>query len=222
MMPRNAATAPGTPRSWSPTRMLTLVELSPGRVWPISSAETNSSSFSHRRCPTSTERRYATIPPPKLTEPMTKNVEKMTARLGRGRAARVSFMMPGRVLSEAVDDGGLGNPEREPGVGRRLDPHEELVGALARLLVLLLVTREPHLVPELRDQGGADRVPPPHRQIGLGLDTVPEVEHADRLHQLRHPRLLHHRELGTLPFEHLAQDREHAQHVRDARVEMRR
>jgi hypothetical protein len=46
-MPRTAAIAPGIPRSLSPTITLMLTELSPGKVWLISSASRNSSSSSH-------------------------------------------------------------------------------------------------------------------------------------------------------------------------------
>src|SRR5262245_41515372 len=223
MTPRNAATAPRMPRSWSPTRMLTLVELRPGSVCPISSAARNSSSLTQRRRPTSMSRRYATMPPPKLTEPITRNVEKMAPRPGRGRTAPsppASLMVVRRLLPQAVHDRRLGDAEREPRVRRVLQAHEEVVGVLARLLVQLLVAREAHLIAELRDRRGTDRMGTPHGQVGLGLDAVPEVEHADRLHDLGHARLLDDLERRPRVLEYGAQRREHLERVRDVRVEM--
>src|SRR5262245_17365296 len=101
------------------------------------------------------------MPPPKLTEPITRNVEKMATRPGRGWTARsppASLMMARRLLPQAVHDRRLGDAEREPRVRRVLQAHEELVRVLARLLVQLLVAHEAHLIAVLRDRCGAARV----------------------------------------------------------------
>src|SRR4029453_2276351 len=127
------------------------------------------------------------MPPPKLTEPITRNVEKMAPRPGRGRTAPsppAVRMMARRLLPQAVHGRRLGDAEREPRVRRVLQAHEEIVGVLARLLVQLLFAREANLVAELRDRRGTDRMGTPHGQVGLGLDAMAEVEHADRLHDL--------------------------------------
>ena len=136
--------------------------------------------------------------------------------------AGVSLAVLWRPLPEAVDDRGLGDSEREPAAAPRLDPHEELVGVLARLLVQLLVALEAHLVAELRDQRAGRSRAAPHGQVGLGLDAVAEVEHADGLHAPRScapPAPPPAAAAGVL--EHVAQRGEHRERVRDVRVEMR-
>src|SRR4030095_14071029 len=120
------------------------------------------------------------MPPPKLTAPITRNVENMAPRPGRGRTAPSpppSLMVARRLLPQAVHDRGLRDTEREPRVRRMLQAHEELVGMLARLLVQLLVAREANLVAELRDRRATDRVGTPDGEGGLGFDTVAELEH---------------------------------------------
>src|SRR6516164_4468650 len=151
-MPRKAAAAPATPRSESPTMMLMLVELRPGSVWPISSAVMNASSSSQRRRETSISRRYATMPPPKLVAPMTRQAEKMAPSDTRPGAPGDSLMVVWRSLAESVHDPRLGHPEGEPVARRRLEPGVELVRPLEGLHVYVRVALELALVGELADQ----------------------------------------------------------------------
>src|SRR5262249_17296401 len=222
MMPRNAAAAPATPRSESPTMMLMLVELRPGSVCPISSATMKSSSSSQRRRDTSISRRYATMPPPKLVPPITRKVQKIRPSDTRAEAPRrESLMVAGDRLAETVDHPGLGHAARQPVAHCRLQLHVELVGALAGLHMHVLTALELALVGELGHERRTDHSRPPERHVGLRRQAVSEVEDGHVLEDLRDPRALHDLErAGT--GEERAQGGEHARRARDVGLEVLR
>src|SRR5262245_19456075 len=192
MMPRNAATAPATPRSESPTMMEMLVELRPGRVCPISSATMKSSSSSQRRRDTSISRRYATMPPPKLVPPITRKVQKIRPSETRAEAPRRdSLMVAGDRLAQTVDDPGLGHAARQPVAHRRLQRQVQPVGALAGLRMDVAVTLELALVRQLAHERRPHHAGPPERHVGFRCQSMAEVEDTHVLEDLGDACALH-------------------------------
>src|SRR5262245_4130625 len=217
-MPRNAASAPGTWRSRSPTMMLMLVAFRPGRVWLISRAARNSSSSSQRRFSTSISRRYATTPPPKLVAPMSRNVRKMppSDAVGAGGCDSLTIRHGGPPV--AVHDPGLGGVELHPVARGQLQGQEELLRPLLGLVVQFLVALELALEGELADQGRLRPPVAPDGDVGLGAQAMTEMHLADVGQHFLGGEIAHQREgrIGGGP--HLLECREERRDIAERSV----
>src|SRR5215510_369761 len=214
-MPQIAAAAPVVPRSRSPTRIAMLVALRPGRVWLIESSSTKAVSSSQRCLPTRLLRRYATTPPPKLVAPSRRKtrkispIETVAGRVG-SPLMRGSLVSLGRVALQAIHDAGLGGPERDPVPGHGLQRHEEVLAASLDLGMQLVAAIELGLERVLAHQRLMIAPGAPEGRVGLGLDSLSEIQPAEVEQNLLHDHLVD--ELEPIGARHLerAQAREQA------------
>src|SRR5436190_5222228 len=86
----------------------------------------------------------------RCTPPRSAAIRRRSGRIGA--TTRRLFVGGGRVAFEAVDGTGLGGSKGEPVARRLLQHHEELLGALHRHGVPLVVALEPALIGELTHQ----------------------------------------------------------------------
>src|ERR1035438_9050716 len=201
-MPRMPATAPITPRNFSPTSTAMFVAFRPGRLWLMDSISTNSLSSIHFRLMTRLLRRYGTTPP-KLVAPMIRNsrkIWKIETSAGAVVAPAVvcnpgfasgSLMALGLVSVEAVHHAGLGDAQRQPVRDIVLQGYVEHGSQLLLLVRDRFAASELHLEGELAHQRFMLAARAPQPDVAFGEQPFAEVQLTKRKQHLFHNAPVH-------------------------------